>query len=50
MRKCSMCNKYVKLSEWPIYKGIYYSYCRDCKRLIQREWVRAKREINKYCK
>lgn len=47
MRKCPCCGQYVKLSDWPTYKGKYYAYCRDCKRSIQRLWVKQKREIQK---
>ena len=45
MKKCPMCTQYVKLSDWPTYKGKFYTYCRKCKRLTQAEWVRVKREM-----
>lgn len=47
MRKCSCCGEYKRLSEWPIYKGKPYPYCRDCKRMTQRIWVKQKRELVK---
>lgn len=47
MKKCPMCGSYVKIEDWPTYNGKQYTYCRDCKRIIQREWIRAKRELNK---
>jgi hypothetical protein len=46
-RKCSICGEYVDVSEWPIYGGKPYGYCRSCKRFTQRIWVRQKREMLK---
>ena len=47
MKRCAMCGEYIKLEDWPKYNGKYYSYCRNCKRITQKEWIRAKREISK---
>lgn len=47
MKKCTMCGRYVKIEDWPTYGGKHYTYCRDCKRITQREWIRSKRELDK---
>lgn len=47
MRKCPCCGQYIKLSDWPVYKGKPYTYCRSCKRATQRVWVAQKRELDK---
>ncbi|MBC8630284.1 hypothetical protein H8697_00985 [[Eubacterium] tenue] len=47
MKKCPMCYRYINIEDWPVYNGKYYTYCRDCKRITQREWIKAKREMNK---
>ena len=44
MKRCPMCKKHIELDKWPTYKNKRSSYCRDCKRIFQREWIRAKRE------
>lgn len=39
-----MCQRFIKLEDWPTYNNKLYSYCRNCKRAMQRQWVKAKRE------
>ena len=46
MKWCPRCQSYAKLSAWPMIKGKPYTYCRECKRQLQRDWVNKKRRIS----
>ena len=44
MKICPLCQKMLELSYFPQIKGKPYTYCIDCKRIIQRDWIRKKEE------
>ena len=43
IKMCPICYRELKLSYFPQTKGKLYTYCIDCKRTIQRDWIRQKR-------
>jgi len=43
MKICLLCYRELELSYFPKIKGKPYTYCIDCKRSIQRDWIRKKR-------
>ena len=45
-RQCPNCFRFINIKHWPVYNGKLYSYCRECKRQTQREWIRNKRGEN----
>lgn len=43
---CRKCEQTLNIEEFPMVKGKPYTYCRECKRQLQREWVKEKRRYN----
>ena len=48
MKICPLCYRELELSDFPRIKGKPYTYCIDCKRIIQRDWIRKKRRKEKF--
>ena len=46
IKYCRKCEQTLKIEEFPIVKGKPYTYCRECKRELQRVWVKEKRQSN----
>lgn len=47
MKKCKKFEETKELHLFPTVKGEPYTYCKECKRILQREWIRNKRQNSK---
>lgn len=47
LRKCAMCKQYKKELEFPKRGKYFHSYCKACKKLADKQYRVAKRELDK---